>query len=83
MSGQGTPTPLSINQNCEPWDTRAHDSGIQYYCRDHKVPERTIRLRRIGWIDQAGTVWVSSLDWQQAGGPNGSITPLLINPGCD
>ena len=66
----------------EPWPATGHISGEASSC-DHEVPRAQITLRRIGWLDQKGFVWASAKDWQEAGGPNGSITPLLINPGCD
>jgi hypothetical protein len=59
-----------------------HVSGEAREC-DHEVPRARIKLRQIGWLDQRGRVWMSFSDWQKAGGPAGSITPLLINPGCD
>lgn len=77
-------TPLRVSQNCEAQKVTAHLH--QLFTVDtcaHEVPRAEVTLRRIGWIDQAGVVWVSEKDWRQAGGPNGSITPLLINPGCD
>jgi hypothetical protein len=80
------PTTLSTNRNVEDWPATAHmaqSDGSLGRCNDHEVPTATIRLRRIGWLDQAGNVWINEADWRKAGGPNGSITPLLINPGCD
>jgi hypothetical protein len=41
-------------------------------------PVPAARLRRIGWLDQLGRVWLRSADWD---GKGGSITPLLIDPG--
>jgi hypothetical protein len=57
-------------------------SGVAGAC-DHDVPRAQIVLRQIGWLDQKGNVWISSQDWRNAGGPNGSITPLLIAAECD
>lgn len=50
---------------------------------DHDIQRVKINLRVVGWLDQKGNVWLSDRDWMAAGGPNGSVTPLLINPGCD
>lgn len=81
---QATATHLSTNQNCvDEWVTGHKSKRTPAPTCDHEVPNATIKLRRIGFIDQRGCVWVSSKDWQDAGGPNGSITPLYINPGCD
>jgi hypothetical protein len=65
----------------EQWATRAHDSGIQYYCWDHEVPVREVTLRRIGWIDQKGRVYKEMPSMKDFDG--GSLDALLINPGCD
>lgn len=59
-----------------------HVIGTAGTC-DHDIPRAKIEMRRIGWIDQKGNVWLSSTDWTNAGAPNGSITPLLIDPGCE
>lgn len=89
VQARSAETPLRINQNCHDVATTAHgvrQEGQGYaigWCSDHDVPRYTVNLRQIGWIDQSGRVWLTSQDWQDAGGPNGSITPLLINPGCD
>ncbi len=90
-SGQPARTGLSAAQNCEPWDvfpdTRPDpdDADLTVYARAamHRSGQRmpVARLRRIGWLDQRGQVWLRSSDWMAAGGPNGSITPLLIDPG--
>lgn len=63
------------------WPTRAHDSGYQFYCHDHEVGMRQISLRKIGWLDQKGRVWKEAPF--TVGFDGGSLTPLLINPGCD
>lgn len=95
QAGQPVRTGLSAAQNCEDWnvfpDTRPGDAerneteGLVYFTRLERhrsgfdLP--VARLRRIGWLDQRGQVWLRSSDWMKAGGPNGSITPLLIDPG--
>lgn len=65
----------------EDWPTRAHDSGFQFFCQDHQTGMREITLRRIGWIDQKGRIWKEAPSPESFDG--GSLTPLLINPGCD
>lgn len=59
-----------------------HTYGAPSMC-DHDVPRARIKLRQIGWLDQRGQVWMTFSDWRAAGGPNGSITPIMINPGCE
>ena len=66
----------------EKWPVEGHVMRKARPC-DHDVERACIELRRIGWLDQAGNVWITGEDWVRAGGPNGSITPLLIAPGCD
>lgn len=51
------------------------------YCFDHRRAKLTIELRQIGWLDQKGRVYISPPP--QDGFDGGSLTPLLINPGCD
>lgn len=65
----------------ERWPTKAHDSGFQFFCMDHQVPQREITLRRIGWIDQKGRVYKEMPPMEDFDG--GSLDALLINPGCD
>jgi hypothetical protein len=78
------PTGLSLNQNVEDWPTKAHGTGKMEMCAyGHDKVVVTIKLRRVGWLDQAGNVWVSDKEWRDAGAPHGSITALLVNPGCD
>jgi hypothetical protein len=64
------------------WTAAGHVSGEARPC-DHDVPRAQIEMRIVGWLDQRGQVWLTDKDWMEAGGPNGSITPLLIAPGCD
>lgn len=64
------------------WTAAGHVSGEASPC-DHEVPRAQIKVRRVGWLDQKGMVWLDQQDWIDAGGPNGSITPLLIVTGCD
>jgi len=87
-TGQPVCTGLSLAQNAEDWnvpaDTRLDNDGNRITTRTALVsgaPVPVARLRRIGWLDQRGQVWLRSSDWIAAGGPNGSITPLLIDPG--
>lgn len=78
-------TGLFLGRNCEDWDVPA-DSRLDD--DDQRVPARAMlvrhapvpaaRLRRIGWLDQLGRVWLHAKDWD---GKGGSITPLLIDPG--
>jgi hypothetical protein len=82
------PTGLRLAQNCEDWDvpadTRLDEDGNRTTTRTVLVAGAQVpaaRLRRIGWLDQRGQVWLRSSDWMAAGGPNGSITPLLIDAG--
>lgn len=49
---------------------------------DHSAIRATIGVRKVGWLDQQGLVWMSFKDWTEAGSPNGSITPLLIQKEC-
>ena len=66
----------------EDWPTTSHAAGQPpVLCPDHEVTQYTIKLRRIGWIDQKGRVYKETPT--QAGFDGGSLTPLLINPGCD
>jgi hypothetical protein len=69
----------------EPWEATAHScaplTGISDICPDHLVSQSTIIMRRIGWIDQKGRIWKEAPHPDSFDG--GSLTPLLINPGCD
>jgi hypothetical protein len=76
-------TGLSVYHNVEDWPATAHEVATPKICPHHGELISTIKLRRIGWIDQRGNVWTDEKAWRKAGGPNGSLTPLLINPGCD
>lgn len=66
----------------KPWRATGHATGAAKAC-DHDVENVEIEVRIVGWLDQQGQVWLTDKDWMEAGGPNGSITPLLIAPGCD
>jgi hypothetical protein len=87
--GQPWPTGMRLHDG-EPWDVRPDlkpddaDTGLFTYvhCAEHfpsrmKVP--VARLRRIGWLDQKGRVWLSMPNGTEFDG--GSLTPLLIDPG--
>jgi len=76
----GYQTDMRLHQG-EDWQAKAHDSGYQYYCHDHDKPVRAVMLRRVGWLDQKGRVWTETPATDDFDG--GSLTPLLINPGCD
>lgn len=62
---------------------REGEDGLMLYARHatHRsgftVP--VARLRRIGWLDQKGRVWLEVPSSAQFDG--GSLTPLLIDPG--
>jgi hypothetical protein len=89
-TGRPVRTGLSLAQNCEAWDVfpdlRPPEypdfEGIPAFART--AAHRTgadlpvARLRRIGWLDQLGRVWLRSAHWD---GKGGSLTPLLIDPG--
>lgn len=75
------PTGMRLHEG-ENWPVVGHVTGNAGSC-DHDVPRAKIELRRIGWLDQKGNVWLSTKQWADAGAPNGSITPLLIALGCD
>lgn len=84
-SGQPVRTGLRLAQNCEDWDvfpdTRPElDATVFARFAHHRIAGEmpVARLRRIGWLDQMGRVWLRSRDWD---GKGGSITPLLIDPG--
>ena len=47
-----TQTDLTLYEG-EDWDTAGHVSDARTRECDHEVPRSTIRLRRIGWIDQS------------------------------
>ena len=75
---QGEQTALRLNANCEPWpvpaDSRPEDCaevGTLQVWSHHAT------LRRIGWIDQRGCVWLKIPPTQAFTG--GSLTPLLID----
>lgn len=72
--GQPTQTPLSLNRNCEDWPVIADPDLVDGY------PMRSTKratLRRIGWLDQKGRVWLATPPTAEFDG--GSLTPLLID----
>ncbi len=84
-SGKPVRTGLRCALNCEDWDvaadTRVDDTGLRTGTRTVLIGSARVpaaRLRRIGWLDQLGRVWLRSSDWD---GKGGSLTPLLIDPG--
>jgi hypothetical protein len=83
-------TGLSEARNCENVDifpdTRPDpddDEGNAVYARlaRHRSGQDlpVARLRRVGWLDQKGRVWLATPPAAQFDG--GSLTPLLIDPG--
>jgi hypothetical protein len=81
MDIQGAQTDLRLYQG-EDWEATAHTVvNANSFCPEHDVPQCTIRLRRIGWVDQKGRVYTEIPP--QEGFDGGSLDPLLINPGCD
>jgi hypothetical protein len=75
-----TQTDLTLYEG-QSWDTAAHVSRTDTRQCEHDVPRATVQLRRIGWIDQKGRVYKEVPPTAEFDG--GSLTPLLINPGCD
>jgi hypothetical protein len=82
MSDQGAQTDMRLYDG-EDWETTAHIAPVSRtrHCPAHGFIQATIRLRRIGWLDQKGRVWTEIPP--QDGFDGGSLTPLLVNPGCD
>jgi hypothetical protein len=82
MSDQGAQTDMRLYDG-EDWETTAHIAPVSSprHCDAHDFIQATIRLRRIGWLDQKGRVWTEIPP--QDGFDGGSLTPLLVNPGCD
>jgi hypothetical protein len=84
------PTGLDVARNCEDWPVipdlkpaGGEDEPFRYEFKTTvprsglDVPVAT--LRRIGWVDQKGRVWLECPPAAQFDG--GSLTPLLIDPG--
>jgi hypothetical protein len=84
MDIQGAQTDLRLYQG-EDWQATGHAVQMplsrDWYCDDHGVLQATIKLRLIGWLDQKGRVYTKTPP--QDGFDGGSLTPLLVNPGCD
>ncbi len=88
-SGKPVRTGLRLALNCEDWPVMADvkpdqiDPDLLTYSRTvthrsgQRVPAAT--LRRIGWLDQLGRVWLKVPPSAEFDG--GSLTPLLIDPG--
>lgn len=81
--GNGADTGMRLHEG-EDWDVMVDvrtDQNTVYYPRrvNHRggfsVP--AARLRRIGWLDQRGRVWLKVPP--SAGFDGGSLTPLLID----
>jgi len=87
-TGQPVLTGLALSLNCEPQDVfpdtqlGAGENDPPHFARLklHRsgLTAPVARLRRIGWLDQLGRVWLRLADWD---GKGGSISPLLIDPG--
>src|ERR1700683_239883 len=90
-AGRPVLTGLSLARNCEDWDVLPDlkppeypdFEGIPAFARTRPHRSGTdlpvARLRRIGWLDQKGRVWLRVPPG--AGFDGGSLTPLLIDPG--
>lgn len=74
------PTGLSLNRNCDRWLVPA-DSSLEVFHEDStiRVWQQHATLRRIGWLDQRGRVWLEIPPSDEFDG--GSLTALLIDPG--
>jgi len=89
-TGQPMHTGLRLSLNCEDWDVTPdlkYDEALEgfVYARttdSHGMKVPVARLRRIGWLDQRGQVWLKVPDGATADRYRcGSFTPLLIDPG--
>jgi hypothetical protein len=77
---EGWPTLLRESQG-EDWLVIGHTWRTPIRKCDHEDAElATLKLRRVGWLDQKGRVWVVQPTTREFDG--GSLTPLLIDPGC-
>jgi hypothetical protein len=77
---EGWPTALRLSDG-EDWPVTGHTVRTPVRQCPHDVELAVIKLRRIGWLDQKGRVWTIQPDTHEFDG--GSLTPLLISPGCD
>lgn len=86
--GQPWSTGMRLHDG-KPWDVLPDirlggDDDLPYYPHlaesvSHHVKVPVARLRRIGWLDQKGRVWLTMPSGIEFDG--GSLTPLLIDPG--
>jgi hypothetical protein len=88
--GQPWPTGMRLHVG-EDWDVlpdlHEHPTLDGHFAYTHMAPHRptgnevpVARLRRIGWLDQKGRVWLT-MPQPADGFDGGSLTPLLIDPG--
>lgn len=75
----GIQTDMRLYQG-EEWEAAGHAGAPPRPC-DHEVARVTVRMRRVGWLDQRGRVWTSIPP--AAGFDGGSLDPLLIAVPCD
>ena len=75
----GIQTGMRLNQG-EDWDASGHVGTLLPPC-DHKAARVTVKMRRVGWLDQRGRVWTSIPP--SASFDGGSLDPLLIAVPCD
>ena len=75
----GAATGMRLHQ-AQDFTASGHLTGALRTC-DHDVPVAAIRMRLVGWLDQKGRVWTACPPG--AGFDGGSLTPLLIQVGCD
>lgn len=60
-------------------DARATETPLKHYVGDDWPLGDDVKLRRIGWLDQKGRVWVDvSYSEYLENFDGGSLTPLLI-----
>jgi len=77
---EGWPTAMRSSEG-EDWPTTGHAIATPVRQCLHDAELAVIKLRRVGWLDQKGRVWTVVPAIHEFDG--GSLTPLLINPGCD
>lgn len=73
---QGWQTGLELHQ-AEPFDASGQLRGEVREDAERKIA--VIGMRRVGWLDQRGRVWLSCPPAREFDG--GSLTPLLIQVG--
>jgi hypothetical protein len=91
-TGQPALTGLRANRNCEDWPVRPdrclsgdeESPDVKVFATFRTDPHTgqqlpMATLRRIGWLDQKGRVWLKVPPSSEFDG--GSLAPLLIDPG--